>query len=62
MQKQTVIVTHLEALNFYFCEFLHFLMSEIYKINKIQCRATKIARNGSFRNSTDCPILISRKI
>ena len=28
-------LTHLEALNFDFYEFLHFLMAEIYQINKI---------------------------
>ena len=30
------ISTHLEALNFHLCEFLHFLNTEIYQINKIQ--------------------------
>ena len=31
-----VILTHLEALNFYFYEFSHFLNSQIDQINKIQ--------------------------
>ena len=33
---KSAILTHLEALNFYFHEFMHFLKAEIYQINKIQ--------------------------
>ena len=43
------ILTYFEAMNFDFYAFLHFLKAEIYKINKIQSRASKIAKNGSFR-------------
>ena len=32
---QLAILPHLEALNFDFCEFLHFLKAEIYQMNKI---------------------------
>ena len=32
----TLILTHLEALNFDFHEFLHFLKAVIYQIDKIQ--------------------------
>ena len=31
------ILTHLEALNFDFYEFLHFVQADIYQINKIDC-------------------------
>ena len=34
--SKSAIWTHLEALNFDFHEFLHFLKAEIYQINKIQ--------------------------
>ena len=34
--QKTAILTHLKALNFYFCEFLHFMKAEIYKISQIQ--------------------------
>ena len=30
------ILTHLEALNFSFCDFLHFLKAKIYQINHFQ--------------------------
>ena len=33
---KSVILIHLEALNFHFYEFLHFMKAEIYKINKTQ--------------------------
>ena len=33
---KSAIFTHLKALNFGFYEFLHFLKSEIYQINKNQ--------------------------
>ena len=45
----SAIVTHLEALNFGFYRFLHFLKPEIYQINKIQ--SPKNGKNGSFRTS-----------
>ena len=32
---KSAILTHLEALNFDFYEFLHFLKAEIYQMNKI---------------------------
>ena len=38
--SKSAILTHLEALNFYFYEFLHFLKADIYHINTIQ-EATK---------------------
>ena len=34
--SRSAILTHLEALNFEFCAFLHFLKAEIHQINKIQ--------------------------
>ena len=33
---KSAILTHLEALNFDFCEFLHFLKAEIYKSTKFR--------------------------
>ena len=50
---------HLEALNFDFYEFLHFLKDEIYHIRKIQ--SPVYSKNGIFR-TLDHPKLISRKI
>ena len=32
---KSTILTHLEALNFDFYQFLHFLKAEMYQINKI---------------------------
>jgi len=43
--QKSAILTHLEALNFDFNEFLHFLKSEIYQMNKVQNK-----KNGSFRS------------
>ena len=43
------IFMHLEALNFDFYEFLHFLKAEIYQFNKIQ--SPFIGQNGSFHIS-----------
>ena len=43
------IFTHLQALNFDFYEFFHFLKAEIYQINKIQ--NFKNGKNSSFRTS-----------
>ena len=43
------ILTHLEALNFDFQEFLHFLKAVIYQIDKIQ--STKNGKNCSFSTS-----------
>ena len=36
-RAKCAILTHLEALDFHFYEFLHFLKAEIDQINKIQC-------------------------
>ena len=33
--QKAVVLTHLEVLNFDFCEFLHFLKTHFYLINKI---------------------------
>ena len=59
---KSAILTHLEALNFDFYEYLYFLEAEICQINKIQ--SPQNAKICSFRNSMyiDCPKLISRKI
>ena len=46
---KSAILTHLEAVNFDFYEFLHFLMAEIYPINKIQ--SPKNGKHGSLRTS-----------
>ena len=43
----SAILTHLVALNFVFCEFLHFLKAEISQINKIQSKG----KHGSFTAS-----------
>ena len=42
----SAIFTHLEALNFDFDEFLHFLKAEIYQSNKIH--SSEKGKNGSF--------------
>ena len=46
---KSAILTHLEAVNFDFYEFLHFLKAEFYQINKIQ--SPKNGKNGRFRAS-----------
>ena len=46
---KSAISKHLEALNFDFCEFLHFLKAENYQINKIQSPWN--SKKGSFRTS-----------
>ena len=56
---KSAISKHLEALNFDFCEFLHFLKAEIDQFNKF--RATKIV-NIAVLELLDFPKLISRKI
>ena len=43
------ILKHLEALNFDFYEFLHYLKAAIYKLNKIQ--RPKNGKHSSFRTS-----------
>ena len=53
------ILTHLEALNFDFQEFLHFLKAVIYQIDKIQ--SPKMAKTAVLEH-LDSPKLISRKI
>ena len=35
--SKSAILTNWEALNFDFCNFLHFLKADSYKINKFQC-------------------------
>ena len=54
---KSAILTHLEALNFDFCEFLHFLKAEIYQNN----RPPKTAKTAIFA-LLESPKLISRKI
>ena len=49
IRAKSAILTHLEALNFDFYQFLHFWEAEIAQINKL--RAPKIAKKGSFRTS-----------
>ena len=56
---KSAILTHLEALNFDFNEFLHFLKAEFYQINQIQ--SSKNVKMAIFRISR-IPNLISRKI
>ena len=56
---KSAILTHLEALNYDFIEFLHFWEAEIDQNNKF--RAPKIAKKGSFKTYR-IPKLISRKI
>ena len=46
---KSAILTHLEAQNFDFQEFLHFLQAVIYRIDKIQ--SPKNSKNCSFRSS-----------
>ena len=46
---KSAIITHLQALNFEFDEFLHFLKVAIYQISKIQ--SSKNDKNSSFRAS-----------
>ena len=56
------ILTHLEAMNFDFHEFLHFLKAENDQINKIlSSKNGKNGKNGSFCTSR-MPKLVSRKI
>ena len=52
------ILTHLEALNFDFQEFLHFLKAKICKMNKLQSQNNKTAVLELLHSSN----LISRKI
>ena len=61
VSAKSAILTHLEALNFDFYAFLHFLNAEIYQINKIQSpKSVKkwLAALGLLHP----PKLISRKI
>ena len=51
---KSAILTHLKALNFDFCEFLHFLKAEIYQISKLY--SSQNGKNGSFATSTFCKI------
>ena len=48
--SKSTILTHLEALNFDFYEYLQFLKAEIYKFNKNQ--SPKNGKNFNFRTST----------
>ena len=48
-RAKSAILTHLEALNFDFCEFLHFQKAENYQIDKIQ--SLKEGKNSNFRTS-----------
>ena len=56
---KSAILAHLEALNFDFDEFLHFLKAKIYQINKIQS-----PQNGKIAvlELLDSSKLVSRKI
>ena len=56
---KSVILTHLEAMKLDFCELLHFLEAENYKL--IIFRAPKIAKTAVFE-LLQPPKLISRKI
>ena len=56
---KSTILTHLEALNFDFYEFLHFLKDEIYQTTKFT--APEIAKTAGF-TLLESPKLISRKI
>ena len=51
---KSAILKNLEAVNFDFYEFLHFLKTEIYQSNKIQ--SSEKVGNGSFRTSWFCKI------
>ena len=57
---KSAILTHLEALNFDFYEFLHFLKAEIYQINKIQ--SPYFYKKTAVLELLNSPTLISRKI
>ena len=57
--SKIAILTNWEALNFTFCDFLHFLNIEVYQINKIQ--SPKIIQIAVIE-LLDSPKLISRKI
>ena len=46
---KSAIFTHLEALNYDFYEYLHFLKAEIDQ--KIELKVSKMVRNGSFGTS-----------
>ena len=46
---KSAILTHFEALNYHFDEFLHFLKAAIYQINRIQ--SPNDVKNGSFSTS-----------
>ena len=56
---KSAILTHLEALNFDFHGFLHFLKAEIYQMNK--SRALKMAKMAVL-HFLKSPKLVSRKI
>ena len=60
ISAKCAILTHLEAMNFDFYEFLHFLIAEIYQINT-KFRAPKVLKIA-FSKVLDSPELISRKI
>ena len=56
---KSAVLTHLEALNFDFYGFLHFLKTVIYQ--KLQFRASEMAKMADFA-LLESLILISRKI
>ena len=56
---KSVILTHLEALNFDFNKFLYFLKAENYQIKQV--KSPKMAKTA-FLELLDSPKLISRKI
>ena len=56
---KSAIITYLQALNFDFHGFLHFLKAEIYQINQIQSQ--KVAKT-TLLQPLNFPKLISRKI
>ena len=58
-RAKSVISTDLQALNFDFYEFLHFLKAETYKFDKI--RSPKLAKLAEFALQ-DPSKLVSRKI
>ena len=51
---KSAILTHVEAVNLGFNEFLHFLKAEIYQINKIQ--RPKKGKKDSIKTSTSSKI------
>ena len=55
------ISTYLEALNFYFCEFMHVLKAEISQSIKLYIRAPEITTKAVL-GILDSPNLISCKI